>query len=146
MNAGQSKGQTYYAPKDTKSVVVNIDQAVNGSYPVLRFPARGYVQNAFIIGDVGTSGTNLMQASLINGGLDGSGTVITAPISRGTVLFGSAYTLTIDSSGPDSYNEGEWVMVKLTTSKTPTDLSVQVDFAINPTPLDQTSPLNPPLA
>jgi hypothetical protein len=124
-------GDHFESAAETKSIVVNIDRATNGNYPALRFPSKGRVLGAYVFADVAASGTNTIQISLLNGGVTGAGTIITAPATAGTILAGSAYALTITTGGPEAYDVGELCMVKLTTSNATTDVSVQVDYHLD---------------
>lgn len=119
-------------PADTKSTVVHIDRAVSGHYPALRFPLKGHVIGAYVFADAAASGTNLVQVGLINGGVTGAGTIITAAQTSGTLVAGSAYSLTISTGGPDVYDVGELCMLNLTTTDSPTDVAVQIDYALAP--------------
>jgi hypothetical protein len=122
----------FYSPSEIKSVVVNFDQAVTGKWPALKFPVSGRVLSAtlFINNEV-SSGTNLLLAGLRNGGVTGAGTIITAAQTSGTILAGSAYAMTVATNGPDAYAIGELAMLDITTTLSPTDLSVQIDYLLD---------------
>jgi hypothetical protein len=133
VSTGIWRDGVFYGPDRIQSVVTNIDQAVDGHYPALVMPGDGYVVSAYVIADVDASGTNLIEAGLINGGADGAGTIITAAqVGGGGFLAGSAYALTIDNTGPEAYAEGEICMVNLSTDNAATDVSVQVNYVLKP--------------
>lgn len=116
---------------EIKSLTVNFDRAVSGTWPALRFPAAGRVLGAYVFADVAASGTNQIQVGLINGGVTGVGTITTAPQSNGTILAGSAYSLAVSTVGPEIYAAGELCMLNITTLNATTDVTVQIDYHID---------------
>jgi hypothetical protein len=130
VTTGFTHGNRYYGPADVKSVVVNIDRAVNGNYPALKFALDGFVHAVTVFANVSTAGTNLIQAALVNAGAAGAGTTVVGQVSSGTLVAGSAYALTISpSAGAEVFAAGELAVVQLTTENVATDISVQIDWA-----------------
>jgi hypothetical protein len=131
---GTAFKNSYEPPDSVKSMVVHYDQALSQTVPALRFPNAGRVLGAYLFSDVSSSGTNLLQAGLKNGGATGAGTIQTAPLTNGTVIAGSAYALTINTGGPEIYQAGELCMLQVTTTMANTDFKVQIDYHLDVLP------------
>src|SRR5579862_6261933 len=94
----------FEAPDATRSIVVTFDLAQSANYPALRFPSPGRIVGAWFISNVSSSGTNLIRAAVLNGGVTGAGTIITGASTSGTVTAGSAYALSIANGGTELYD------------------------------------------
>lgn len=123
----------YEGRGEIKSVTPSYDIPTSQKVPCFRFPSAGRVVAAYFTATNASSGTNLLQVGLRNGGVTGAGTIITAPQSSGTVLAGSAYTLTVATGGPEVYAAGEWVLLDVTTTEPVTGLIAQIDYYLTPT-------------
>ena len=122
----------YEGAGETKTVVVAYDIPSSKRIPAFRFPGKGRVLAAYFGAATSSSGTQLLQVQLLNGGVTGAGTIVTAPQTSGTVIGGSAYTLTVATGGPETYDTGEWVMLDVATTEPITGVTVQVDYWLNP--------------
>jgi hypothetical protein len=121
-----------YEPADAiKSVVVSYDDAVSQTVAALRFPNAGRVVGAYLYASESSSGTNLIQAGLKNIGVNREGTIVTAPLTNGTVLAGSSYALGVATDGKEAYLGGEMLGLQIVTTMTKTNIDVQIDYIID---------------
>jgi hypothetical protein len=132
MPQGVTKANRWVGPDQIKSIVVSYDDAVSQTVPALKMPVNGYVISATLFASESSSGTNVIQAGLKNGGPTGAGTAIVAALTNGTVLAGSAYALTIASNGPEVFSAGDLLMLQVVTTMVKTNIDVQVDYALDP--------------
>src|SRR5437588_7294297 len=121
-----------YEPKDSvKTTHIVYDVPVSRDTPIFRFPVGGRVVGAYFTSGFASSGTNLLQVGLRNGGPGGVGTVQTAPQSTGTVVAGSAYQLAVATTGPEVFQQGDWLLLNVTTLLAQTDAIVQIDYHLD---------------
>lgn len=131
MTAPSSYKGKFEAADQFKSAVVSFTKALTGNYPVMRFQKAGRIVGAYFFPMDSSSGTNLLQVGIRNGGNAAGGTIQTAPQSTGTVVAGSANALAVATDGKEIYAEGDFVVANITTTIAPTNVVIQIDYVID---------------
>lgn len=127
----RSSDGSFESTGDVKTIVVNYDRAVTQNIPVLKFPGAGRIVSASISGEASSSGTNVIQVGLINGGVAASGTIQTAALSSGTLTVGTPVSMTVATDGKQNYAAGEWAVLQIVTANAITDVQVQIDYRVD---------------